>query len=54
VTKYGASREALARLCPLLEHEKRWDELASSLAKEASLAPKDAMLADSGAGRHDS
>ena len=39
VAIFGASREALGRLTPLLEHEKRWDELSAALAKEASLAP---------------
>ena len=39
VATYGASREALARIVPLLEHEKRWDELATALAREAAMAP---------------
>ena len=41
VATYGATREALARLCPLLEQDKRWDELVVALAKEAALAPKE-------------
>src|SRR5262249_41221872 len=45
VALFGASREALARLCPLLEHEKRWEELAAALAKEASLTPREEQAA---------
>ena len=37
--RYGASREALARLVPLLEHERRWEDLAAALVTEAELAP---------------
>lgn len=37
--RHGTSREALARLVPLLEHERRWDELAAALAAEAALTP---------------
>jgi tetratricopeptide (TPR) repeat protein len=39
VAAYGASREAHARLLPLLEGEKRWEELAAALAAEAKLTP---------------
>src|SRR5205823_227453 len=39
VTAHGASREALGRLTPLLEHERRWEELAAALADDAALAP---------------
>ena len=39
VARYGASREALARLVPLLEHERRWEELAAALTTEADLSP---------------
>jgi tetratricopeptide (TPR) repeat protein len=45
VALFGASREALSHLVPLLEHEKRWDELATALAKEASLAPAEEQAA---------
>jgi tetratricopeptide (TPR) repeat protein len=38
-TRYGVSREALARLIPLLEHERRWEELAAALGAEIDLAP---------------
>jgi tetratricopeptide (TPR) repeat protein len=38
VTAYGPSRQAHERMLPLLEQEKRWEELASTLAAEASLA----------------
>ena len=37
VGRYGASRDALARLMPLLEQEKRWEELAAALAQDAGL-----------------
>ncbi|MFT3767260.1 MAG: tetratricopeptide repeat protein [Minicystis sp.] len=39
VSRYGATREALARIVPLLEHERCWDELASALASDVALAP---------------
>lgn len=39
VAKYGATREALARIVPLLEHERCWEELSSALAADAALAP---------------
>jgi tetratricopeptide (TPR) repeat protein len=39
VATHGASREALARLIPLLEHERRWEELAHALSADAALAP---------------
>jgi tetratricopeptide (TPR) repeat protein len=37
--KYGMTREALARLVPLLEHERCWDELAAALVAEIDLSP---------------
>ncbi len=39
VAKYGTSREVLVRLIPLLEHERRWEELAAALGEEVQLAP---------------
>jgi tetratricopeptide (TPR) repeat protein len=41
IAVHGASREALAHLIPLLEHERRWEELSAALEKEASLAPRE-------------
>jgi lipopolysaccharide biosynthesis regulator YciM len=38
VRTYGATREALARIVPLLEHERCWEELASALAADVALA----------------
>lgn len=40
VEAYGPSRPALARLLPLLEQEKRWEELAVALERDARLAPE--------------
>jgi tetratricopeptide (TPR) repeat protein len=37
IATYGPDREAHARMFPLLEQEKRWDELAERLAREAEL-----------------
>ena len=37
---YGATREALARLIPLLETERRWEELAAALVSDAATAPE--------------
>ena len=37
---HGPSRESLGHLVPLLEHERRWEELASALANEAELTPE--------------
>src|SRR5262249_3591732 len=39
VEAYGSSREVLARLIPLLEQEKRWEDLAAALAEDAAFAP---------------
>jgi golgin subfamily B member 1 len=38
--QYGASRVVLARLIPLLEHHKAWEELAEALVEDANLAPE--------------
>jgi tetratricopeptide (TPR) repeat protein len=38
---HGSSREALARVMPLLEHERRWEELAAALDSDAALAPRE-------------
>jgi golgin subfamily B member 1 len=38
VATFGPSRPALARLLPLLEQEKRWEELAVALDRDAALA----------------
>ncbi|MEO7329636.1 MAG: hypothetical protein ABI193_13740, partial [Minicystis sp.] len=38
---HGGSREALARLTPLLENERRWEELAAALEQDAALAPRE-------------
>jgi tetratricopeptide (TPR) repeat protein len=40
IEAYGASREALARLIPLLETERRWEDLAAALVAEAESAPE--------------
>jgi tetratricopeptide (TPR) repeat protein len=39
VATYGPSREAHARLLPLLEQERQWEEAASVLSREIELAP---------------
>jgi tetratricopeptide (TPR) repeat protein len=41
VERHGPSREAHARLIPLLEQEKRWEELARVLDSERALAPRE-------------
>ncbi len=41
VEAHGSSREALAHLMPLLEHERRWEELGAALEKDATLAPRE-------------
>ena len=40
VAAYGATREALSRLIPLLETERRWEDLAAALASDAAAAPE--------------
>ena len=42
---YGPARDAHARVIPMLEQERRWDELATTLAAEAALAPKEERAA---------
>ncbi len=37
--KFGPSREAYARVIPLLEQEKRWQEVVAALGQEIELAP---------------
>jgi len=39
IATYGASREALGRLIPLLETERRWEDLAAALVDDAATAP---------------
>ena len=39
VQTFGPSREAFARLLPLLEQERAWEELAATVAADADLAP---------------
>ncbi|APR81973.1 DNA double-strand break repair Rad50 ATPase [Minicystis rosea] len=38
VARFGATRDALARIMPLLEHERAWEELAAALASDVALA----------------
>jgi tetratricopeptide (TPR) repeat protein len=45
IATYGASREAQGRLVPLLEHERRWEDLAAALASEAELTPPEERAA---------
>lgn len=45
VGRYGATREALARVIPLLEHERCWEELASALSADIALAPTEERAA---------
>ena len=40
IEAYGASREALSRLIPLLETERRWEDLAVALVEDAASAPE--------------
>ena len=40
IAAYGATREALARLIPLLETERRWEDLATALESDAKAAPE--------------
>ncbi|MEZ4299262.1 MAG: hypothetical protein R3B70_30210 [Polyangiaceae bacterium] len=40
-TELGAGRETTQRLLPLLEHERRWEELAAALEADAKLAPEE-------------
>jgi Tfp pilus assembly protein PilF len=40
IAAYGPSREALERLVPLLETERRWDDLAVALVAEAETSPE--------------
>ncbi len=37
---YGPTREALTRLIPLLETERRWEDLAAALGSDAATAPE--------------
>jgi golgin subfamily B member 1 len=39
IERYGPSREANAQLIPLLEQERQWPALATTLEREADLAP---------------
>lgn len=41
VERFGPSREAYAQIIPMLEQERRWDDLTVALAGDASLAPRD-------------
>jgi tetratricopeptide (TPR) repeat protein len=45
IATHGPSREAHALMFPLLEQEKKWDELAQRLAREAELAPREERAA---------
>ncbi len=40
IATHGPSREVHARMFPLLEQEKKWEELAQRLTREADLAPE--------------
>jgi tetratricopeptide (TPR) repeat protein len=40
IEAYGATREALSRLIPLLETERRWEDLAAALGSDAATAPE--------------
>jgi tetratricopeptide (TPR) repeat protein len=40
VRRYGATREALSRIIPLLEHERSWEELGRALDADVALAPE--------------
>jgi tetratricopeptide (TPR) repeat protein len=40
IAAHGASREALSRLIPLLETERRWEDLAAALVSDAATAPE--------------
>jgi tetratricopeptide (TPR) repeat protein len=40
IEAHGATREALSRLIPLLETERRWEDLAAALVSEAATAPE--------------
>ena len=45
IATHGPSRDAHALMFPLLEQEKKWDELAQRLAREAELAPREERAA---------
>lgn len=45
IATHGPSREVHALMFPLLEQEKKWDELAQRLSREAELAPKEERAA---------
>ncbi|MEP7123997.1 MAG: tetratricopeptide repeat protein, partial [Byssovorax sp.] len=40
IATHGATREALSRLIPLLETERRWEDLAAALVDDAATAPE--------------
>ena len=40
IAAHGASREALSRLIPLLETERRWEDLAAALVSDTATAPE--------------
>lgn len=45
IATHGPSREVHALMFPLLEQEKKWDELAQRLSREAELAPREERAA---------
>ncbi len=44
IAQYGSSREAHARMVPLLEQEKQWKELAWVLEREVEIAPAEEQV----------